>query len=68
MVRLRRVSLIPVRPDEGRLTEPTTDVQLGRREPLFVPRAGRSLSRSGSGWRVGQRAFAFSQLLTQRTH
>jgi hypothetical protein len=33
----RRVSLIPVRPDEGRLTEPTTAVQPWRREPLFVP-------------------------------
>ena len=35
--RNRRVSLIPVRPDEGRLTEPTTAVQPWRREPLFVP-------------------------------
>src|SRR5262245_28875264 len=31
-----RVSLILVRPDEGRLTEPTTAVQPWRREPLFV--------------------------------
>ena len=28
---------IPVRPDEGRLTEPTTAVQPWQREPLFVP-------------------------------
>src|SRR5262249_32320044 len=34
---LRRVSLFPVRPDEGRLTEPTTAVQPWQREPLFVP-------------------------------
>jgi len=34
--RFRRVSLIPKRPDEGRLTEPTTAVQPWRREPLFV--------------------------------
>src|SRR5262249_24961878 len=40
-VRNRRVSLIPVRPDEGRLTEPTTAVQPCRREALFVPCSGR---------------------------
>src|SRR5215813_387083 len=34
---LRRVSLIPAGPDEGRLTEPTTAIQPSRREPLFVP-------------------------------
>src|SRR5215510_7562244 len=40
-VRNRRVSLIPMRPDEGRLTEPTTAIQPWRREPLFVPPSGR---------------------------
>jgi len=35
-----RVSLIPVRAGEGRLTEPTTAVQPWRREPLFVPHCG----------------------------
>ena len=39
--RFRRVSLIPVRPGEGRLTEPTTAVQPWGREPLFVPHSRR---------------------------
>jgi hypothetical protein len=38
----RRVSLIPVRPGEGRLTEPTTAVQPWKQEPLFVPHCGHS--------------------------
>ena len=35
--RYRRVSLIPVRPGEGRLTEPTAAIQPWRRELIFMP-------------------------------
>jgi hypothetical protein len=34
---LRRVSLIPVRPGEGRLKEPTAATQRWRRELVFMP-------------------------------
>jgi len=33
----RRVSLIPARPGEGRLTEPTAAIQPWRRALIFVP-------------------------------
>jgi hypothetical protein len=36
-VRNRRVSLVPVRPVEGPLTEPRADTQLARRELVFMP-------------------------------
>ena len=38
--RNRCILLLAVRPDEGRLTEPTADVQPERREPLFMPLSG----------------------------
>jgi hypothetical protein len=38
--RFRRVSLIPVRPGEGRLTEPTTAVQTWRPELVFMSHTG----------------------------
>ena len=44
----RRVSLIPVRPGEGRLTEPTMVVQPWGREPLFVPQIGRRVTCYGA--------------------
>ena len=37
----RRISLVPVRPGEGPLTEPTSAAQPSRREPLFMPQFGR---------------------------
>jgi|SRR6516165_6214892 len=36
----RRVSLIPMRPGEGRLTEPTAVTQPWRRELVFMPHSG----------------------------
>jgi hypothetical protein len=43
--RFRRVSLIPVRPDEGRLTELTAATQPGGRELVFMPPKPTSSSR-----------------------
>src|SRR5262245_5955970 len=56
--RCRRVLLIPVRPDERRLTEPTTAVQPWRREPLFVPHTCRSQSPSRPAQLGGIETFA----------
>jgi hypothetical protein len=42
------IRLIPVRPDERRLTEPTAGAQPWRREPLFVPH--KRPSRSAWDW------------------
>src|SRR5262249_85153 len=53
--RNRRVSLITVRPDESRLTEPTTAVQPWRREPLFVPQSGPLCERRPNGSAGGNR-------------
>ena len=39
-VRYRRASLIPVRPGEGRQTEPTAAIQPWRRELVFMPLSG----------------------------
>jgi hypothetical protein len=50
--RLRRILPVPVRPDEGHLTEPTTAVQPSRREPLYAPNPTLTVAgskRRGSG-------------------
>ena len=53
IVRIRRVSPIPVRPREGRLTEPTAGAQRGRRELVFMPRS-RRLSSSAHEFLLGK--------------
>ena len=52
---LRRVSLIPVRPCEGRLTEPTAAIQPWRRELAFMPHTCRSQYPSGLAQLGGKR-------------
>ena len=50
--RFRRILPVPVRPDEGHLTEPKTAVQPSRREPLYAPNPTLTVAgskRRGSG-------------------
>ena len=44
----RRVSLVPVRPVEGPLTEPKPGTQPARRELVFMPQSGRSMDLSSA--------------------
>ena len=52
------VSLIPIRPGEGRLTEPMAAIQPWRRELVFMPYTCRSRYPPGSAQLRGKLPFA----------